>query len=1109
MKKSPLLILSTLTVLLLMGDRWLPATAAVVAATDQTKPELVLQTGHSKQVEAVIFSPENGWAASGSFDNTIKIWEVESGRELRSLSGHSNAVKALACSTDGKWLASGGNDGTVRIWDVESAKEVKNFDNKKATVQAIAFSPDGKRLASGGSDNLVTVRDLETGKELVLADHTSSVTALIFSPDGKIMASGSADHTVKIWDVDKGKKLQDLKKHTDEIRVLRFSDDGSLLASGGLDKTVHVWKAATGREVTALNNHAEKVIALKFISGDKVMSADAGGTIKTWDLIPKHPPLSSTTEAISKADSVESASFNFDGTMLAIGNGDGTTLIADTKTGKLAKTLENYTTGFSGAAFSSDGNFLAAASSDNSVKLWDLRTGQSLSPLKGHSAQVRCVAFHPDKRHIISGSLDKTILIWDTISRKSVAKLEGHKGAIESIAVGKLEDVIVSGSADKTIGIWEIEKIPGTDEVRQKSPVRLLREHTEEVVSVAISSDEQFIASGSRDGTLKIWDVRSGRVIRPIDPKAGEIDAVAISPDGKLVASGGVDKLVSIWDVETGKFIKALPGHTEQIQSISFSPDGKQIASSSRDKTVRIWDVSEGREIRALNGHVGAVYSAGFSQDSRLLTSASEDGSLIIWDARSGENLATLISSKKTADWLVVTPGGFFDGSQAAWEQLSWRFENNTFNLKPVEIFLKEFWLPGLLAKIVNGKPPANSTISAKDRRQPILNVTFPDAPPDGPLSTPNIKVRVTVSEAPAGAKDVRLFRNGSLVKVWREDVMEGKKESVLDWSVPIVAGENKFTAYAFNSDDIKSRDRSKTVIGGPGLTRKGIMYVLAIGVNEYANPDFNLDYAVNDAREFSEEFKRQQLKLNNYERVDVIPLIAAAAATKANIRQTLSSLATRILPEDALIVFFAGHGLAKNERFYMIPYDYTGVRTDIDDPALPKMLESSLSDEELESLVENIDVGQFLVVIDACDSGKAIETQETRQGPMNSKGLAQLAYDKGIYILTASQGSQSATENKDLGHGYLTYALIEGLKSTVADKDHDGNVVVREWLDYASELVPQIDKSKRDASQARDIVLGKARAKAAGQISAEGFQQPRVFYRHEADVHSLVVAKP
>ncbi len=174
-------------------------------------------------------------------------------------------------------------------------------------------------------------------------------------------------------------------------------------------------------------------------------------------------------------------------------------------------------------------------------------------------------------------------------------------------------------------------------------------------------------------------------------------------------------------------------------------------------------------------------------------------------------------------------------------------------------------------------------------------------------------------------------------------------------------------------------------------------------------------------------------------------------------------------------------------------------------------ILEHGISDEELEQAVEGIDADKFLMVIDACNSGQALEAEERRRGPMNSRGLAQLAYEKGMYILTAAQSYQAAQEASQLGHGLLTYALIEeGLKQTAADNDpKDGQVWVREWFDYASTRVPnmQLEKMKQARGLGHNLsfVAGEERVPEEERLVT---QTPRVFYRRESEARPLVVAK-
>src|SRR5260370_3933575 len=325
-------------------------------------------------------------------------------------------------------------------------------------------------------------------------------------------------------------------------------------------------------------------------------------------------------------------------------------------------------------------------------------------------------------------------------------------------------------------------------------------------------------------------------------------------------------------------------------------------------------------------------------------------------------------------------------------------------------------------------------------------------------MASRTVKVRIEVADAPAdknypqgsGARDMRLFRNGSLVKVWHGDVLNGQPMVTLEEEITVTASPNQLTAYAFNQDNVKSKDAQLSMTGADSLKRAGSAYIIAVGVNEYANAQYNLKYAVADAQSFGEEVRARVSQVTHFDRVEVVPLVNENA-TKANILSALKRLAEasepptlktgpldrlkRAEPEDTVIIYFAGHGTAQAQRFYLIPHDlgYMGERTKLNEQGLKTIVEHSISDLELEQAVEGMDAGHLLLIIDACNSGQALEAEEKRRGPMNSKGLAQLAYEKGMYILTAAQSYQAALEAAQLGHGLLTYALVEeGLKTAV-----------------------------------------------------------------------------
>jgi len=410
------------------------------------------------------------------------------------------------------------------------------------------------------------------------------------------------------------------------------------------------------------------------------------------------------------------------------------------------------------------------------------------------------------------------------------------------------------------------------------------------------------------------------------------------------------------------------------------------------------------------------------------------------------------------------------------------------------------------------------------------------DPQPNSTLRARDLKVRIDVSQAPAGAQDVRLFRNGSLVKVWRGDVLTGQSSATLETTIPVVAGENTLTAYAFNRENIKSSDATLVIKGADTLKRTGTLYVLGIGSNEYKSKGYDLKFALADVEEMSKQVKSFQDKLGIYARTEIITL-ENQEATKANVMLALdrfgdgphanvptnASPALRreldkikpLEPEDALVIYYAGHGTAIGEHFYLLPNDFVAGNED-------ELKASSISDIELNDVLERVDAGKLLMVIDACQSGQALGGEKEGRGPMNSKGLAQLAYDKGMYILTASQSYQAAQEvsrtqaGQKIEHGLLTFALLEGLSK--AKKDNEGRISERDWMNYAVEQVPllqteemkkrNLDNKTRKGLGERGTEIVFAEGDKESDPEKRNVQRPRVFYRRELEAHPLVVAR-
>ena len=1146
------------------------------------------------------FSPDNRLLAVSGGNNSIKVWEVVSGREVQTLTGGQTSfmgtlgVSFLTFSSDGKKLVS--ISDAIRVWETSGWREVATVKNSDVNPSGfsgggggVALSPDGTQLARVAAGQIKFI-DLASGREarsVSLPDEKLLTEELGFTSDGRLIVAGIVEQKFKVWDMtNKAVRVQSptLLDHG----FIRLSSDGRFIAL--CEKyTIKIWEVATGRALPQLDIPNNGVfqehggVYVNFSQDGKRLATSGFGTqTYVWDT----ETGKQVQQMKGRTNGAYAVAFNADGTQLT----SGWRTRWDLRTGQGRRLSSTPSDKFFGMP-SPDGKLVAMfAPNNNAVTIFDAANGRTLQTLTraGSNGGVEKVYFSPDGRSLavtymmsqgtqMIGQLPSSELkIWDVIAGREIQTLTlsasaaeagfssdgrtlatvAHQGEISlwDVASGRRLQTLKTSPAQASnpfpnmgtmpnLGNIKPGQIPNMPSMPNMADLSSMIASTlgtmtagtggRTVASVAFTSDGKLLASGGVESKSN-FDMGAmmgqGTQKRPKNQKPPDQDDIL--KDLKIETSGQV----VLWNPATGQQIASIKGHGKAITEVTFSRDGKLIASAATDNTIKIWEAGTQREVKTLVGHLANIDSMDFSPDGKLLASASDDGSTFLWDATTGEHLLTLISLDDGGEWMVVTPEGLFDGTPQSWNQILWRYDQDTFNVAPVEWFFNEFYHPGLLSDIFAGKRPrVAQDISKKDRRQPIVKLSIDGAPEN--ISTRTVKVKIELADAAAdkdhpkgtGARDVRLFRNGSLVKVWRGDALKGQAAATLEEEIAIIAGANRLTAYAFNNDNVKSKDASLVLTGADSLKRAGTAWVIAVGVNEYSNSQYNLKYAVADANSFGEEIQRQQAQVGRFGRVEVLPLLNDQA-TKANVLTALRRLSgtteaptlkagpfdrlKRAEPEDAVFIYFAGHGTAHGQRFYLLPHDlgYTGDRNVLDENGLKLILSHSISDQELEDAVEGVAAGSLMLVIDACNSGQALEAEEKRRGPMNSKGLAQLAYEKGMYILTAAQSYQAALEAAQFGHGLLTYALVvEGLKTGVADTEpRDGLVNAREWLDFATERVPQMQAEKMKES--RGLGIGIAFTEGEQKIAdpeKRSVQRPRVFYRREMEASPLVVAKP
>jgi WD40 repeat protein/serine/threonine protein kinase len=552
---------------------------------------------HHGPIEGVAFNPDGSRLATASWDKTVKIWDAATGKELHSLTGHREYIRCAVFSRDGQLLASAGGDHTILVWDARTFQKLHVLKGHSGGIFSIAFGVDS-RLASASSDGTVRLWDAATGGEThVLRGHAGPALAVAFLRDGTRLASGGFDGTARVWDVATGQQQMELAIDTVATTCVAFSPDGSRLAAGSLEKSVRVWDLGARQEAVTLSGHgATAVMAVTFSpDGQQLASASLDRTVQVWDAAPA-------------------------------------------TTGPRAVPLWGHAGAVFGVAVQpgepgpAGRRLVASASLDETVKLWDIATGEVVRTLAGHAGPVSRVFFSRDGRRMVSADFTSVAKVWDTATFKEIRTFRAFGGIVALSPDGRR----VAFTAE---GTWvHIRDVDTGQEV-----VPPFRSHEVPCFTLAFTPDGNHVATGSWDGTVKVWEASTGRMVRKFEGN-GIISWLAFSEDGTRLATGSWDRKIRVFDATTGKLLRTLVGHEHRVVGVAFSPDGRHLASASQDNTVRVWETATGKEVAVLHGHIGYALGVAYSADGKWLVSCGgyrSKGDVRIWDTAQWERPAS------------------------------------------------------------------------------------------------------------------------------------------------------------------------------------------------------------------------------------------------------------------------------------------------------------------------------------------------------------------------------------------------------------------------------------------------------------------------------------
>ncbi|MCG2710445.1 MAG: caspase family protein, partial [Thermodesulfovibrionales bacterium] len=767
------------------------------------------------------------------------------------------------------------------------------------------------------------------------------VSSVAFSPDGKhIISGGNMKNSLKLWDSATGREIRTFIGDTDAIYSVAFSPDGRYVLSGSENQTMKLWDVATGKELRAFTG-------------------------------------------LTKDDLICSV------------------------------------------VFSPDGLYALSGGTDKTIKLWDIATGREIRTFTGHTGWVSSVAFSSDGRYALSGSWDNTLTLWDISTGKEIRTFTGHTGM---------------DSTDRDVTKDGV-RIPAI--VRAMAEKGMFNISDPRISSVAFSPDGRYALSGSWNTTLTLWDISAGKeithtprgrrnqdnpLIRTFTGHTDRVNSVAFSPDGSRIISVSRDNSIKLWDVATGRGIMTFTGHKGDISSIAFSNDVKSFISGGSDGTIRRWDIKTGKEIAqfislkdgewivitpegyynsSLNGHKYLnirVSNKVYGIDQFYDVFYRPD---IVAAKIRGDDISSLITL--TIDDAIKNPPPTVEFASVPSQtdqskvKVCYQAKSTGGGIGEVRLFHN--------GKLIESDGYYKEVAKTSEKMQ-LASLTSNKIYED----MRSVKIK--------GVGEISPIKS----KVKGEQFEDCKQ-------VDAIPGENEISLSAFNSSNTVQSYMQTAKFNSTIKPEEPHLYILSIGIDQYKDKSVNLKYALKDAKDIKEKLLSQSATLYKPQNIHQ-EMFIDKDATKANILNKINAISQKIKPSDSFILFVAGHGILLQNQYYMLTSEYDGNINE----------DTMISSNEIVEISKKIKSLSQLFIFDTCHAGGV----DYIVSGLYDARMSVLAKKMGLHIYASANSVQEALDGYKGNGLFTFSLLDGLNNNRSADKNSDSKVSLAELGEYS-----------------------------------------------------------